>query len=143
MAKEQNTILHRWFEEVWNNGRAELIDEMIAPNAIAHGLEDPNGNEVRGPEEFKKFHHSFRSAFPDIHISIEEMVSEGDLVVGYCKIKATHTGAGFGMESTGKPVAFEGMLMFRVRDGKVVEAWNSFDFLKMFQQMGVVKLAGG
>ena len=49
------------------------------------------------------------------------------------------------MESTGKPVAFEGMLMFRVwvRDGKVVEAWNSFDFLKMFQQMGVVKLAGG
>ena len=54
MAKEQNTILHRWFEEVWNNGRAELIDEMIAPNAIAHGLEDPNGNEVRGPEEFKK-----------------------------------------------------------------------------------------
>ena len=47
------------------------------------------------------------------------------------------------MESTGKPVAFEGMLMFRVRDGKVVEAWNSFDFLKMFQQMGVVKLGGG
>lgn len=42
MAKEQNTSLHRWFEEVWNNGRAELIDEMIAPNAIAHGLEDPN-----------------------------------------------------------------------------------------------------
>ena len=95
MAKEQNTILHRWFEEVWNNGRAELIDEMIAPNAIAHGLEDPSGTEVRGPEEFKKFHHSFRSAFPDIHISIEEMVSEGDLVVGYCKIKATHTGAGW------------------------------------------------
>ena len=47
------------------------------------------------------------------------------------------------MESTGKPVAFEGMLMFRVRDGKVVEAWNSFEFLKMFQQMGVVKLVGG
>ena len=112
MAKEQNTILHRWLEEVWNNGRAELIDEMIAPNAIAHGLEDPNGNEVRGPEEFKKFHYSFRSAFPDIHISIEETVSEGDLVVGYCKLTATHTGTGFGMESTGKPVAPEGMLMF-------------------------------
>ena len=71
------------------------------------------------------------------------MVSEGDLVVGYCKIKATHTVAGFGMESTGKPVAFEGMLMFRARDGKVVEAWNSFDFLKMFQQIAVVNLADG
>ena len=71
------------------------------------------------------------------------MVLECDLVVAYCKIKATHTGAGFGIKFSGKPVAFEGMLMFRVRDGKVVEAWNSFDFLKMFQQMGVVKLAGG
>ena len=76
-------------------------------------------------------------------MSVEETVSEGDLVVGYCKIKATHTGAGFGMESTGKPVAFEGMLMFRARDGKVVEAWNSFDFLKMFQQMGVMSLTTG
>ena len=66
-----------------------------APNTIIHGLEDPNGNEIRGPEEFKKFHHSFRSAFPDIHISIEEMVLEGDLVVGYCKIKATDMGAGW------------------------------------------------
>jgi len=100
-------------------------------------------NKVRRHEEFKKFHHSFRSAFTDIHISVDETVSEADLVVGYCKIKATHTGAGFGMESTGKPIAFEGTLMFRVRDGKVVEAWKSFDFLKMFQQLGVVKLAGG
>ena len=48
----------------------------------------------------------------DIHIGVEDMVAEGDLVVGYCKIKATHMGAGFGMESTGKPVAFEWMLMF-------------------------------
>ena len=70
------------------------------------------------------------------------MVSEGDLVAGYCKIKATRTGAGFGSKSSGKPIAFEGMLMFRVRDGKVVEAWNSFDSLKIFQRMGVVNLAG-
>ena len=90
-------------------------------------------NKVRRHEEFKKFHHSFRSAFQNIHISVDETVSERDLVVGYYKIKAMHTGVGFGMESTGKPVAFDGMLMFRVRDGKVVEAWNGFDFLKMFQ----------
>ena len=56
---------------------------MIAPNAIAHVLEDPKGNEVRGPEEFK-------SAFPAIRIRVEEVVSEGGLVIGYCKIKATY-----------------------------------------------------
>ena len=143
MAKEKHTILHRWFEEVWNKGKAELIDEMIAPECISHGLDDPSGNPVRGPEEFKKFLLGFRSAFPDIHIAVQETVSEDDLVVAYCRITATHQGEAFGMQATGKPIAFEGTLMFRVRDGKVVEAWNSFDFLKMFQQMGVVRMGAG
>ena len=73
---------------------------------------------------------------------MQETVSEDDLVVAYCKVTATHKGEAFGMQATGKSIAFEGMLMFRVWDGKVVEAWNSFDFLKMFQQMGVVNLVG-
>ena len=85
----------------------------------------------------------FRSAFPDIYITVEQTVSEDDLVVAYCKVKATHTGAAFGIEATGMPVAFEGMLMFRMREGKCVEAWNCFDFFKMFQQMGVVTVKGG
>ena len=140
MAKTKHTLLHRWFDEVWNKGHAELIDEMIAPDAIAHGLEDPSGQPVRGPAEFKEFFLGFRSAFPDIHITIEESVSEDDLVVAYCKVKATHTGTAFGIEATHMPVAFEGMLMFRVREGKCVEAWNCFDFFKMFQQMGVVSV---
>ena len=135
MAKQKHTILHRWFEEVWNKGRTEVIDEMIAPECIAHGLDDPSGNPVRGPEEFKKFFLGFRSAFPDIHINVQETVSEDDLVVAYCRISATHKGEAFGMQATGKPIAFEGMRKFRVRDGKVVEAWNSFDFLKRFQRV--------
>ena len=143
MAIQKSTILHHWFEEVWNKGRADLIDAMIAPNAVAHGLEDPSGKPVRGPEEFKKFFMGFRSAFPDIYITVEQTVSEDDLVVAYCKVKATHTGAAFGIEATGMPVAFEGMLMFRMREGKCVEAWNCFDFFKMFQQMGVVTVKGG
>ena len=143
MAIQKSTILHHWFEEVWNKGRADLIDAMIAPNAVAHGLEDPSGKPVRGPEEFKKFFVGFRSAFPDIYITVEQTVSEDDLVVAYCKVKATHTGAAFGIEATGMPVAFEGMLMFRMREGKCVEAWNCFDFFKMFQQMGVVTVKGG
>ena len=95
------------------------------------------------PEEFKKFSIGFRRAFPDIHITVQETVSEDDLVVAYCRITATHKGTAFGMEATGKLIAFEGMRKFSVRDGKVVEAWISFDFLKMFQQMGVVRMGGG
>ena len=128
MAKEKVTILHRWFDEVWNKGKAELIDEMIAPECIAHGLDDPSGNPVRGPEEFKKFFLGFRSAFPDIHISVQETVSEDDLVVAYCRINATHKGEAFGMQATGKLIAFEGMRKFWVRDGRVVGLGTAFIF---------------
>lgn len=74
---------------------------------------------------------------------MQETVTEDELVVAYCRITATHHGEAFGMQATGKPIAFEGTLMFRVRDGKAVEAWNSFDFLKMFQQMGMVRMGAG
>ncbi len=147
MAKEKHTILHRWFEEVWNAGNADLIDDMIAPGCIAHGLDSPDGKPVKGPEDFKKFFTDFRAAFPDIRITVQETVSEDDLVVAhdvtFGAIDATHTGAAFGMQATGKPIHFEGTLMFRVRNGKAVEAWNSFDFLKLFQQMGVVRMGAG
>ena len=66
MAKEQNNILHRWFEEVWNNGRTEVIDEMIAPNAIAHGLEDPSdtkGNEVSSRKNSRNSITAFAARF--------------------------------------------------------------------------------
>ena len=143
MAKKQNTILHRWFEEVWNKGTAELIDELIAPECIAHGLEDPSGKAVHRPEEFEKFFLDFCRAFPNTRINAQETVSEDDLVVAYCKVSATHKGEAFGMQATGRLIAFDGTLMFRVRDGRVVEAWNSFDFLKMFQQMGVARMGAG
>ena len=104
---------------------------------------DPSGSPVRRPEEFKKFFLGFRSSFPDIRFNVQETVSEDDLVVAYCRITATHKGEAFGMQATGKPIAFEGMRKFRVRDRNVVEAWNSFDFLKMFQQLGVVRMGAG
>ena len=88
------------------------------------------------PEEFKKFFLDFRRAFPDIHITVQETGSEDDLVVAYCRITVTHRGEVFGMQATGKLIAFDEMPKFRVRDGKVVKAWNKFDFLKMLQRMG-------
>ena len=72
MAKTKNTILHRWFEEVWNKGRAELIEGIVTPDAVAHGLVVPNGNPVRGTTEFAKFFQGFRSAFLDPHVKVRQ-----------------------------------------------------------------------
>jgi steroid delta-isomerase-like uncharacterized protein len=142
MTDQYNTIQHRWFEEVWNKGRADIIDEMLDPNVIIHGLADPGGNEVRGAEAFKAFYESFRGALPDIQVIVEDTVSEGDKIVARCNVKATHTGEGLGASATGNTVEFTGMCMTIVKNGKIVESWNCFDFLTMMQQIGLITPPG-
>jgi steroid delta-isomerase-like uncharacterized protein len=136
MAEQYETLIHRWFEEVWNQGRSEVIDEMFASAGIAHGLTDQQGNELRGPEGYKPFFESFRKAFPDIRVIVEDTVSEGDKVAARCRVEGTHSGEGLGVAPTGNRVAFTGMTIIRVKEGKIVEAWNNFDFLTMSQQIG-------
>jgi steroid delta-isomerase-like uncharacterized protein len=139
MNTEDKTLAHRWFEEVWNKGRADAIDEMMADDAVARGLTDVSGKELRGPTDFKPFFYSFRDAFPDIQVTVEETVSEGDMLAVRCSVRATHAGEGIGLAATNRPVAFTGMCMLRIKDGKIVEAWNNFDFMSMFQQLGAIQ----
>ncbi|MFP5264370.1 MAG: ester cyclase [Blastocatellia bacterium] len=139
MATEYKTLAHRWFDEVWNKGRAEVIDELFADDGIARGLTDVAGNDLRGPAEFKPFFHSFRAAFPDLQVTVEDTVAEGDKLAARCTVRATHAGEGIGLAATNLPVAFTGMCILRVKDGRIVEAWNNFDFMSMFQQVGAIK----
>lgn len=138
MSDQYETLMHRWFEEVWNKGREDAIDEMLASDGIVHGLADQSGNELRGPEGFKPFFHSFRSAFPDIQVTVEDGVQQDEKIAVRCTVRGTHTGEGLGLAATNNPMEFTGMCMVRVKDGKITEAWNNFDFTTMFQQMGVL-----
>jgi predicted ester cyclase len=138
MSDQYATIMHRWFAEVWTKGRAEAIDEIADPGVINHGLADTSGKEVRGVEAFKAFHQSFRGAFPDIQVIVEDTVVEGDKIAARCLVRATHAGNDLGIEATGKPVEFTGMCMIRVKDGKIIESWNSFDFLTLMKQLEMV-----
>lgn len=140
MSTEDVSFVHRWFDEVWNKGREEAIDEMFADGAIAHGLTDAGGNELCGPAGFKPFFHSFRQAFSDLQVTVEDVVVDGDKMAARCTVKGRHAGEGIGLAATDQPVTFTGMCMLRIKDGKIVEAWNNFDFLTMFQQLGAVQL---
>ena len=137
MTDQYKTLVHRWFEEVWNKGRVEAIDEMLASDGIAHGLTDEQGNELVGPEGYKPFFQNFRSAFPDINITVADTVCEGDKIAARCIVKGRHQGHGLGLVPTGNPVEFTGMTFVRVSEGKIVEAWNNFDFTAMFDQVGL------
>jgi predicted ester cyclase len=129
------TILHRWFEEVWNKSRESAIDEMLYHEAPGHGLQGPDGVEVAGMESFKAFYRQFRAAFSEIHVVVDEVITEGDLTVARCLVTAKHTGEGLGKPPKGNVVHFTGMTMARIKEGQIAEAWNNFDFMTMFQQM--------
>ncbi|MEK6320817.1 MAG: ester cyclase [Acidobacteriota bacterium] len=135
MSNCNKALMHRWFEEVWNEGRAEAVDEMFAHDGIAHGLVDEHGKELSGPAAFKPFVVNFRRAFPDIEVIIEDTIAEDDEVAVRCRVRGTHLGEGINLAPTQHSVEFTGICITRIKDGKIVEAWNNFDFMSMFQQI--------
>ena len=137
-SEDNKAFVRRWFEEVWNKGREEAIDEMFAADGLAHGLE---GDEpIRGAAAFKPFFRKFREAFPEIKVTVEDAIAEGDKVAARCSVRGRHRGDTLGFAATQQPVEFTGMTIVRISQGKIVEAWNNFDFMKMFQQLGALTL---
>lgn len=135
-------VAHEWFEQVWNRGAEEAIARLMAPTAQFHGLPTPDGNPIVGPDAFMPFFHQFRQAFPDIHIEVERSVAEGEMVALHCRVRGNHRGEGLGIAPSGRPLDIRGMAMARIRDGRIVEAWNCFDFLSLYNQVGLVSLPG-
>jgi len=140
MAEDYRSFIHRWFEEVWNNKNKSAIEEMMADDCIANGLNRPDGNPGRGPEGFKALHRAFVSAYPDFLVTVEDTVIDGDKIAARCKVTGTHDGHGIGVPPTNVPVEFTGMTIVKIKDGKIVEAWNEFDFMKMYTQVGALTL---
>ena len=138
MPAEAKKVALTWFERVWNQGSEAAIDELLAPDALMHGLAGPDGKPIRGPEGFKPFYRTFHGAFPDIRITVERAVEEGDMVAVHCRVVGTHRGEGLPVAPTRKPIELWGMAMARVRDGRIVEAWNAYDFMTLYQQVGML-----
>lgn len=136
--EENKTLIRRWFEEVWNKRRADAITEMLAEDAVVHGLSEDAAKPLRGPAGFLPFHTQFCEALSNLEVVVEDTVAEGDKVAARCSVRAKHTGDSLGFKATGIPVEFDGIAIARVRDGKFVEAWNNFDFMKMYKQLGAI-----
>ncbi len=140
MPTRYTNLLHEWFEEVWNQRNMEAIDRLLAPDALIHGITDESGNELRGPKAFREFHQRFLNAFPDITVEVADTVSEGDKLVARCIVRGRHQGGGLGIAATQKETEFTGICIARAQNGKLVEAWNNFDFLTMHTQLGTLPL---
>jgi steroid delta-isomerase-like uncharacterized protein len=138
-TEDNKSTVRRLIEEGWNQGKIAVFDELAAPNWIHH---DPAQPHVRTLEDFKRNVAATRSAFPDIHFTIEDVIAEGDKVILRWIRRGAHTGdlvtPVMRLPATGKQVTVTGMTIFRFADGKVVETWNQSDRLGLFQQLGLI-----
>jgi predicted ester cyclase len=140
MSTANKVLIHRWFDEVWNKKREAAIFEMLHPECSIFGLSDSPTEAIRGPGGFIPFWRKFTEGIPDLHVAVESVVTEEDKIAARCNVCGQHTGAGLGIPPTGAQVAFTGMCLGKVRDGKLFEAWNNFDFLLLYRQLGVVRM---
>ena len=136
MSTEDNKALaQRWLEEVWNKGDLSLIDELIAPNYVLH---DPTRPGLRGRAGIKESIAMFRTAFPDLHFTIEDQVAESEKIVTRYTVQGTQMGPLMGIPATGKQGTITGIDIYRITDGQIEEAWSNWDTLGLLQRIGVI-----
>ena len=134
MSAEENRALARRSWELVSQRNLDLIEEFYPPDFVWH---EPD-QDIRGYEQAKQFVSTFLQAFPDINISVEDVIAEGDKVVSRYTIRGTHQGEteAFG-PPTGRQMALEGITIHRFEDGKIVEEWERYDNLRALQQLGL------
>jgi steroid delta-isomerase-like uncharacterized protein len=142
VSEENKAILRRVNDEVFSQGNLDLVDELFSASYVLHDPGIPGG-ELRGTESFKQQWVSmFRTAFPDLQLSIEDQVAEGDKVVTRYTGRGTHQGELMGIPPTNNEAVVSGIIVSRVSGGRIEEEWNSFDALGMMQQLGVIPPPG-
>ena len=132
MSEANKTVARRFLDEVCTRVDMSALSRLVADDFVFHGfLEDQ-----RGHEGLKKRMAFLRDSFPDGRYTIDDVIAEGDKVAYRFAFEGTHKGAFLGMAATGKRVAFEGITIVRIADGKVVEHWGYFDLMAAAQQVG-------
>ena len=142
MSEANKSLVRRWFEEVWNQGREETIDELFSAKGVGYGLGDTDA-PLHGPAGFKPFVANLRGSLPDIHMTIDDILAEGDRVTARISVEGTHKGGQLGVAPSGKRVGIAGIVIVRIANGQIVEGWNSWDQLGLLRQIGALPAAEG
>src|SRR5579864_5887314 len=139
MSVEDNkATARRWYEEVFTAGNLDLIHELFAPNFVDH---DPV-NLLPGLEGVRQVVGMYRGAFPDLHITVEDWVAEGEKVVTRFRAQGTHKGPLMGIPPTEKQVTVTDIDILGFEHGKIAEHWGNRDDLGMLQQVGAIPAPG-
>ena len=132
---EENKAFFQQFIDGMNSQDLDFIDRLLAPDYIEH---DPEPGVEPGIAGIKQMIGMFYSAFPDLHVTINQLVAEEDIVVGHMTTEGTQTGEFMGIPASGKKMSITEIHMVRIANGKAVEHWGLADALAMMQQLGAI-----
>ena len=136
MTEQHKATARRVVDEIFVGGKFEAIDVCFDPGYVRYECASPE--PVRGPQGVKEQAQGYRTAFPDVQMTIEDQVAEGDRVVTRWTARGTHQGELFGIDPTGKQVTITGVTIDRFSGGKIAESWDTWDTFGLMQQLGVV-----
>jgi len=140
LSEENKAIVRQQEEELFTQGNLDAADEVYTPDYVGH---DPsNSEEVRGLEAAKRAASDYRQAFPDLRVTVEDLIAEGDRVAARLRFRGTHLGELDGIAPTGRRVDCTGIVISRIEEGKIAEDWANFDDLGMMRQLGLIPKPG-
>ena len=131
-------LARRYFDEVWNQGKLDVLNELLAPDYVNH---TPSaGDPPPGPDGLKPIVAAMRRAFPDLHFTIDDIVVGRDAVAIRTTMTGTHEGDLFGIPPTHRRVRVSQIQIERIENGRITEHWRVTDELTVMRQLGVVRL---
>jgi steroid delta-isomerase-like uncharacterized protein len=135
MSEQNKAQIRRVIEEIYNRGDLAVVDEVAASDLVIHA----SSQEIHGREGAKQYVAALRAGFPDLRLTVEEQIAEGDMVVTRWTARGTHRGEFQSVPPTGREIRLTGTDIYRVIDGKVVECWAHVDELGLMRQLGAVE----
>jgi steroid delta-isomerase-like uncharacterized protein len=140
VSEENKALVRRQEEDLFSGGNLDVADEIYAPDYVGHDPSNPE--DVRGLQAAKRAASDYRQAFPDLRVTVEDLIAEGDRVAAHLRFRGTHLGELDGIAPTGRRVDCTGIVVSRIEEGKIAEDWANFDDLGMMQQLGLIPEPG-
>jgi steroid delta-isomerase-like uncharacterized protein len=135
--EKNKAVVQRYVDEIQNAHSLDAIDSIFAEDFVDH-MASSGGLYLGGMEGLKRGYATFLNAFPDLHVTVEDMIAEGDKVVAYKTLSGTHRGTHLEIPPTGKRVQYQILSIYRIKNGKIAEYWGLQDEISLKRQLDVI-----
>lgn len=131
-------LVHRWFEDLFNQGNLSAIEEIVSQDIAYHGPASLSPKDVTGPNDIKRYVRVYREAFPDLTYTVDHVFRSGNELCVRWTVEGTHQTDLFGIDASGESFSESGIDIFLVEDGAITEVWSAWDTLRMAQELDIV-----